>query len=475
MSQDGTEEWRKCLLFNGQLAPEEAIKPIDEEDYTKLLTRSNRMEYIDEIKVSTTELVNYQSFDADFRLNLLPEIAMFKAGANIGFRRTRCNSSASRSEIHRSVLYLSCAELSLSRALVEPTASFKTDVEKALQETSNNKQRQALQEVFKRYGFLYASKIFIGGRITYDHVKATTSEERSKNNHGNAGFFAGAENVGASSRISRTALKSKILNYLQQNKHVEIIGGGLSQVINLESDVDKWLESIKENPKIIRYTDIQPIYNLLGENQRQRIKTLYEDASNVDTVRYNHPLNMKHRTHLGPFSLEEAGPINHLGRVLLASKPLTARPVSIELIRKASRYYPEDPYIRYGDVISIRVTGEESHGFLHTVPTKIKRKLGGTDYIMTSVYPSQDSHNLQREWIIESADRQERDLDDHASMTTKDFVRNDDVVFLRSRLNEQYFLCLASSSFRIWKKRRHVAAKLRFATDDEEARWTFSL
>ncbi|KAG0178091.1 hypothetical protein DFQ28_000446 [Apophysomyces sp. BC1034] len=302
---DVSEEWKKGIKLDGQLAWADAIRAVGEDD-SNLIISGDALEYNDHLKVSINDLLMEEWFDANFRMNLSPEVALFRAGAEAGYGKHLKHSENSTKQIHRSVLYISCGEIRLSRGAFEATESLKKEVAGALLLPEDNDIYQALQTIFQKYGYFYPSTILIEG----------SNEDRMENRR-DAGIHIGLGPVELGIGGSSNHLYSKVKAEILQGKNLQAIGGCPHILVNESCELENWTNTIKSKPKIIQYRHIQPLYHLLEDDQRQKIQQIYDGAKHSGVIRYNRILSMKNDYYPVPISVDDLRRVpNYFNRVI---------------------------------------------------------------------------------------------------------------------------------------------------------------
>ncbi|KAF7731436.1 peptide-N4-(N-acetyl-beta- glucosaminyl)asparagine amidase [Apophysomyces ossiformis] len=171
----------------------------------------------------------------------------YKAGAEAHYNKRKMHlSHEENSRTHYKVDYVACAELSFGKDCLTVTDSF-------------HEKYFALQEVFGNFGYYYPSKILFGGRII-----------RRENNHTSS---CESDITGDASNI------------------ISILGGDCDEFIR--SGYDAWIDSIKLSPAIIQFKCLNPIYDLLEEEELRQVREVYERVILEDNyLYYNYPLRM---------------------------------------------------------------------------------------------------------------------------------------------------------------------------------------
>ncbi|CAG8636416.1 16290_t:CDS:2, partial [Racocetra fulgida] len=159
---------------------------------------------------------------------------------------------------------------------IEVTDGFVKDVEKALDETIQDKKSQ-LFEVSKKYGDFYARSLILGGTIIKNEKYTKNSGETSKLNKINGqtkanvdtekwdGIYKVTANVQANAQADYD--RSNIKSFITTNNDEIIIGGDETE------DKITWRKSLKDQTtwKIIGYKDYFSLFELLEEPLRNKV------------------------------------------------------------------------------------------------------------------------------------------------------------------------------------------------------------
>ncbi|KAG0193225.1 hypothetical protein DFQ28_006006 [Apophysomyces sp. BC1034] len=139
------------------------------------------------------------------------------------------------------------------------TREFEEAVYYALQRTTDNEKIIELQYIFKEFGYYYPYWIVTGGKFLYSTYST---------------LFGTAK---------------EIIEYvITRNIQWEAFGGDPSLLRDIDDpDVDGWLESTATRQVLIKPFDVNPVYDLLGDDVRSEVRRIYKMQYSQPTPQAN--------------------------------------------------------------------------------------------------------------------------------------------------------------------------------------------
>ncbi|KAF7727891.1 hypothetical protein EC973_006890 [Apophysomyces ossiformis] len=495
-----SDTWKKGLHLDGRSAEAIAIRVADY-NMDRLLIQSDSILYVNNIEVKGENISVVQAFDQEFRMNLPFDVSTFRAGAVATYRQIDNKTHMTVRQTRRSTVYAICAEVCLSPELIAPTFELKLAVNQALARPNQKEKYQALQRVFEQYGYFYAAKLLIGSHIGLKEKKTVDAVSRDRKTGAGIDVEAGPAKATISGSIMD--IKTKIAMGIDMSETLEVIGGAHT-LLNGSRDLASWAATVHQNPVIVMFKDVRPIYKLLDENQAEQVKEIYEDFGNFDVIRYNRYLIPRHDYYQVPIIVDDLRRVRdylggrlypagetetdssanlifereYPGRILLAYRDSSDRAVSptvVKFIPIANIVSASDCYVKRGDTLSIEVTEEGKGAYIYALPIKLaESKYGKCKYKLAPVYRFQKDL-LGKNWIIKRYGDAEGD----------NYLRRNEAVMFENEYYNKCYLSLtkegaASDKMQIVPGirrnrdiRGHYIAAKESSKRGPEVRWTF--
>ncbi|KAF7731435.1 hypothetical protein EC973_000243 [Apophysomyces ossiformis] len=476
-----SRECRHGLLPNGDFAQEEAIRVLDKNDPDFLNIRK-QFESVELISLEVDWLQAQEVFNSNLRIDLLPDIAFFRAGAGLGWKDQNQNSANIRNEKRRMGIHMSRAEICLNRRTVCLTEAFQAAITDALSTPRYIDKHQQLEQLFGKYGYCYPSIIWIGGSATYEATTFGRSNRRIQENERQAQAAVGTHGVGTETSALMTQIHFRVQMEAQTNSTFRITGGDPD--VFLESGLRGWTATIDDNPGVILLKNIRPIYELLpSEEQQREIRRVYDVARNPGFILLESMVNIYYHKHpsrrIRVLDIDQSSstttatiPLaynatSHNVRILCSDESSSGE-VKIRLVPKAHAAQPCSPYFQYNQIVYLEVIDDEPRGRIYATGQRIRIPFKPQKYMITAVYPSHTSVQVaSEEWKIVKSKQ--------APCEDSNNVRQDDRIIFQNMIeNSKYYLCLTSQD-KLWEKlcnnpsKRHcVAAR---ETIREELYW----
>ncbi|KAG0192598.1 hypothetical protein DFQ28_008596 [Apophysomyces sp. BC1034] len=136
------------------------------------------------------------------------------------------------------------------------TDNLKTAIDKALRMNTSKEKYRELQKVFGSFGYYYPSVICLGGRALY---KINSNDPPSAWMVDNG--------------IATIDRAFKRITHVDDT-YIETIGGS-----SMVTGCEDWINSIQTNRMRIQFKSMKPLYELLDDERRVQIQTIYDDHS----------------------------------------------------------------------------------------------------------------------------------------------------------------------------------------------------
>ncbi|KAG0171674.1 hypothetical protein DFQ30_000633 [Apophysomyces sp. BC1015] len=356
---DSVPEIPKGLHFDGTEAEYHAFEITKDRNHSKTMMLRNfsvqpKVEHVKRYSKDFKHIENYLSLDIETTRELPGDVG-FVSGSDGAYkeRGIAIEHHCSKTETTQDIAYVTCKELQLYDDFIQPTSQFKESIKSALlvgREDHNT--YCALQDVFQRFGYYYPSSVQIGGRVVFK-VPSQNPEDQSPTqgktfenaykqsletgtDHGpeiveitqaepDNQEYLGSESSGAvvknDQRLSKEIKINAIENLLTKSERWNSIGG--DSVLLLLNNVKGWINTVELNQTITQHKGLRPIYELLDEEQRHKIRKTYESIILKDgRVRYGYPLELTNYEHILENERESASETPHIPTETLYEKLL---------------------------------------------------------------------------------------------------------------------------------------------------------
>ncbi|RUS21184.1 hypothetical protein BC937DRAFT_93395 [Endogone sp. FLAS-F59071] len=207
------------------------------------------------------------------------------------FTAKRTNVSAEYEKVFYRIEYLSKAHVYLDRDLFEPTDEFEKFVTEALRESTPMGKYLKLKEVWERFGYIMAQKLYIGGKLTmwesFTESQRDSERQALREARGNVSVALNVFGAGASLDVKLDERQNNSAAFSIQRTHGMVLGGEATATAFLQGRKG-WEESVNRDIhswKIIKRDRIVPIYEYLGNDLRDQVRQVMERAINMQHIR----------------------------------------------------------------------------------------------------------------------------------------------------------------------------------------------
>ncbi|CAG8636321.1 11117_t:CDS:2, partial [Ambispora gerdemannii] len=164
----------------------------------------------------------------------------------------------------------------------QPTDAFKEAVQNALSKNTDQLKRKALKEVANEFGPFWSKRVLLGGKKVFKE-----NEQHSLNELQNTKENSGSSSInGVNSEVFRNRTLNTTQNTGSKYSYLKVYGGDYNE------DESEWIKSLKNYKKwcAIEYKDIALIFEILNEDTRNEIFTLFGPAivkSDVENIEFD--------------------------------------------------------------------------------------------------------------------------------------------------------------------------------------------
>ncbi|RUS23197.1 hypothetical protein BC937DRAFT_90781 [Endogone sp. FLAS-F59071] len=451
-----------AITMTGGSAQSPAIKLKDSTPELRLTNEIHDEEIVSQSEWTKT-LINNGFTEASVKA-LFPmvstELAVSRARVNLIF------SADSKQSYHR-VIYYSQAFLNLRKEVLEPTDEFVTAVNTALNAPSIMDRYQQLKIVFERFGFVWAQKVTLGGKLTlseklmeyqYENENKVQALAKAKASVSSTIAELGQVGAGAGFKVEREKGAGNSSDFLYQRSHLNVIGGQATSNA-FDNGRAGWEKSLKDpySWRVIIREDLIPIYELLDEETQATLKTVIDAAISIERVTTNSTFTLRNHDTNHSLSWKKFyyGKARQYPGMVVTTCPMlsgdTNENMQWKFVRSVSSQ-ERSPYVCYGDSIYIKpatISGPQAglvdrlflHGSYHQdAPVSTD----GKSFEVSLRYFGSVGPNENDEWVIERGDDaipdNGGDIDIESNMRKTSFVHKSDRFRLRHRATDQYYL-----------------------------------
>ncbi|KAF7731634.1 hypothetical protein EC973_008803 [Apophysomyces ossiformis] len=192
---------------------------------------------------------------------------------------------------YRALVLVSSGEMQLGRKDIQLAPAFTKAVQEALDAPGEDKSKQydALQHVFRKYGFHYPTRVVFGGKLMFEGDTYSWLSDASKDE-------SAFSDIDINGWISQKE-QSRIMQLTEQNlQHIVADGGDESKI---SCGLKEWISTIAKNPKVVLRGNLRPLYDLLENTTRRKILDIYE------TLKQNSWIHSLYGVHVDKESAKE--------------------------------------------------------------------------------------------------------------------------------------------------------------------------
>ncbi|RUP44719.1 hypothetical protein BC936DRAFT_149093 [Jimgerdemannia flammicorona] len=292
-------ERNRAYTITGKAALTAGIRPREGASLSLLACNEIREEELVSRSELTKSLID-NGFNQASVTFLVPVIT-----TELGGSRTLVDMSV-RSDYKSSyyrVIYYYKASMQLTKSFVEPTPEFVSEVRAALTPPNTLDKYKALLGVFQKFGYVWAQKVTVGGRITVSEIISEHQSDREKKFNAFAeakasvngtitGFGKAGFGAGFTTQTDQGSINAA--DFSNQRNRVRIIGGRPTSATL--DDRTSWEKSLQHEPstwEVILREDLIPICELLDDDLLAQVVNVMEDTLKVERITSEIKLNMR--------------------------------------------------------------------------------------------------------------------------------------------------------------------------------------
>ncbi|CAG8564024.1 11079_t:CDS:2 [Dentiscutata heterogama] len=165
--------------------------------------------------------------------------------------------------------------VNISKNVISVNKEFSDDVEKALEEKTQDKRVESLKKIAEKYGYFYANSVYFGGVIVKKKEKTKYSNEHSKAKKLEITAKTSPQKIIEACTGSNSKICQNIKTVTDNSISGGTIKGGDLAKFSFDKFVDchDWINSLKdpETWGIIEYHHINSIFSLLDEDLQTKV------------------------------------------------------------------------------------------------------------------------------------------------------------------------------------------------------------
>ncbi|RUS30430.1 hypothetical protein BC938DRAFT_479395 [Jimgerdemannia flammicorona] len=484
---NGTRKIKSAVRLKDNSVPE--IQPWNDRREEEIVSRSHL----------TETLINNGFNQASVKV-LFPMVSSELSGS---LTRINQNGAADQKSSFHHVIYHQQATIELTKPTVEPTEEFVNDIKTALRMNSPWDRYEALKGVFDTYGYVWAQKVALGGKLTAsekfeghqtDHEKKTKALATAKANvdaviNGldgtDVGFGFTVERERASSDASIYAYKTSLLKVQGEAKFhfgivisgfgrhdghfalrdrrliysIFFVSGGDSTANAFDRTRAGWEASLKSNPftwQVIRHDELIPIYELLDENLLSQVKDVMERAHKTVRVTTSSELTIRNveTNHTLGWKQFYYGSTPGYAGMVVTTCPVTSGEHDNSIVWKfvkSPNNNDQGPYIHFGDTVYIQpafIPGQTTNKLYLHGSYRNQAPVTKTAPEVSLRLFDKEMPNANDEWMVMACDDGDAsaDMDLDVSLYKSSYVTKDDRFKLRQRTTDKHYLASHSQT-----------------------------
>ncbi|RUS19955.1 hypothetical protein BC938DRAFT_475649 [Jimgerdemannia flammicorona] len=455
---NGTPKMQSVVQMKENMVPE--LRPSNDLREEELVSRSE-----------LTETLINNGFNQASVKALFPMVSTELSGS-----KTRIDQSGvadQKSSYHR-VIYYYQATIKLTTETVEPTEDFVSSIRDALSNPNISEKYTALKTVFDRFGYIWAQKITLGGKITVsekleghqtDSEKKTKALATAKASVNAAIAGLGQTGAGAGFTIDNEKGSSDAAAYVFKSSHLRVVAAN-----TFAGGRASWEASLKNNPstwQVILREELIPIYELLDDTLLPQVKQAMEVTLNLERVTTSSKLTIRNveTNHSLGWKKFYYGSTKGYPGMVVTTCPLMSGNSNESMVWtfvKSPSNNDRGPHIRFGDIVFIQpasVMGTTSNKLYLHGSHRQDAPVTKTAREVSLRFFANESPNENDEWMILPCDDGSgdagADIDLDVSMRRSSYLTKTDRFKLRHRTTDKHYLAshkITIESIRVRKK-----------------------
>ncbi|RUS25163.1 hypothetical protein BC938DRAFT_472538 [Jimgerdemannia flammicorona] len=354
------------------------------------------------------------------------------------------------------VIYYYQASMKLTKNLVEPTPALVAGVRTALALPNTSDKYRALREVFREFGYVWAQRVILGGRITVSEIIMEQRSDREKKIKALAeakasvnGTITGFDKAGFGAGFTAQSIRgaTNAADFSNQQSRLRIIGG--RPTADTLDDRTIWQRSLQEEPstwEVILREELIPIYELLDYDLSTKVKEVMEASLNEERIASQMKLNLRSvetKFSLGWKKLYYGHSKGNNGMVVATCPQMSDEDNATMLWMMVKRPSNDDsPYLRFGDIVYIQpAAGDENdkklylHGSHHQDAPLTK----GAPEVSLRYF--RNGPNRTDEWtIVPCDDHPGAEIDLDTTMRKTSYLTKHDYFKLCNKVTDSHYL-----------------------------------